>query len=233
VDKWGEEVRELALQEIVRLLNEGFDKEHPRHAAAHANFIQLVQAWQQAQLPSAPKHPLEREHRKPVPTLTIMKFPHGCPTWSEIEKRCLPLLPPAGAGAYSTCVYVGEKGRPWTAWDDAVHLFIQLMTNPDRDKLAGPCDRCRKYYIKRRASQKKYCSRTCGNAATAVIRTREKWDAEHAEKLKRAHKAAHQWARSKSAESWKEYVHRKHLDITPKFLTRAVNKNELSEPKRS
>jgi hypothetical protein len=236
-----DDVRALALQEIVRSLNEGFNKEHPRGREAHANLIQLIQAWQEARdapvyrtAEFIPESGSSKTIRAPLSTLETMKFPPGCPpTWIAIQQRCQPHLPAEGTGATMFVKY-GEKGKPYlTAWDDALDLFVQLMTNPARDKFAGPCERCRKYYIKKRASQKKYCSRTCGNAATAVIRTREKWDAEHAEKLNRARKAAHQWARSKSADPWKEYVHTKHDDISPKFLTRAVNKNELSEPKRS
>src|SRR5271165_5537170 len=68
----------------------------------------------------------------------------------------------------------------------AAMLFHVWTLNPERDKLAGPCARCGRYYLKKRASQKVYCSRGCGNAATAVARTRERLDKEHADKLRRA-----------------------------------------------
>ncbi len=57
---------------------------------------------------------------------------------------------------------------------EALSLFHLLTVTPDCEKLAGPCPRCDRYYIKKRASQKVYCSRRCGNAATAVGRTRER-----------------------------------------------------------
>ncbi len=221
-------IRQLALEEIVLMLNGDGNKEHPLHAATQANLIQLIQAWNKAKEKGWNR--FEREHDAPLPTLLKTSFPPGCPTWQEIEKRCQAFLFPSGTGAYPHVEYVGEKGRPWTSWDTAAHLFINLITNPAHIKLAGPCERCRKYYIKKRTSQKVYCSRTCGNAATAIIRNREKWQQQRDEKLERASKTAQKWARSKTAEPWKEYVCEKHRDITPKFLTRAVNNRELSEP---
>src|SRR6185312_209802 len=124
--------------------------------------------------------------------------------------------------------YCGKKGTAWTPWDLAAQCFFRLITNPKVDKFAGPCARCHKYYVKKRASQKVYCSRTCGNAATAVRRTREKWEREHTEKLLRARRAIQEWRRCKPADPWKDWIERKYPDITKKFLTRAVNAGELS-----
>jgi hypothetical protein len=221
-------VQEIGLQEIARLLNEGFNPERPFHIKAHANLVKLVEAWHQTQ--SAPKNAFEVEHGAPVPTLLKMKRPPDCPDWHEVQNRCRAYLLLSGTGVLMHVEYVGEKGK-LSAWDGALNLFIQLMTNPARDKLSGPCARCGEYYVRKRASQKVYCSRTCGNNATAVIRTREKWDEQRKEKLDRARRTAQKWARSKIKEHWKEYIHARHPDISPKFLTRAVNQNELSEPK--
>ena len=65
-------------------------------------------------------------------------------------------------------------------------LFHLLTVIPRCDKIAGPCPRCDRYYIKKRASQTVYCSRRCGNAATAVARTRERIASERRDKLARA-----------------------------------------------
>jgi hypothetical protein len=229
-----QEGRTIALQEIVRQLNEGFNKEYPLHAEAHGNLIQLVQAWQQGQ--QAPLNSFEREHgpRGPhvarQPTLLRMRFPPGCPLWHEIETRCQAYLPPSGTGASSLVVYVGEKGKQWTAWDHALRQFISLITNPEREKLAGPCQRCGKYYVKKRASQKVYCSRTCGNAATAVLRTRKKWDEERGKRLNAAKKAMREWSRLKTTELFQEWAEDRYPDLTKKFLTRAINNRELPKP---
>src|SRR5271157_722649 len=105
--------------------------------------------------------------------------------------------------------------------------------NPEWDKLAGPCERCRRYYLKKRASQKVYCSRRCGNAATAVARTRERLAREHAEKLRRAQAVMRKWTTARTKDDWKVFVSKREPDITSKFLTRAVNKGELRPPPKS
>ena len=106
--------------------------------------------------------------------------------------------------------------------------------NPEWDKLAGPCARCGRYYLKKRASQKVYCSRRCGNAATATKRTRQRLDKEHADKLRRAAAAGQKWVKerqqSRTRKDWKQRVSEIEPGITPKFLTRAVNKGELKAP---
>jgi hypothetical protein len=113
----------------------------------------------------------------------------------------------------------------------AALLFHVGTLNPQWDKLAGPCARCGRYYIKNRASQKVYCSRKCGNAATAVERTRERIKAERKDKLDRAKKAVKKWTRATTRLDWKSWVAQK-AKIDPRFLTRAVHKGDLVPPKK-
>jgi hypothetical protein len=223
--------RERELHKIVGLINdEGFDKPHRLHAETHANLIQLVQAWQQAQ--GASRTRFEQENDAPLPTLLKMKLPPGAPNLREIEKRSRPCLMPSGTGVHLHVQYVGEKGKAWTAWDFASQTFVDLLTHPERDKIAGPCARCGKYYIKKRASQKKYCSRICGNAATAVARTKEKWDKARSAKLQRAQAAMVKWSRSTTQESFQRWAEKHYRGLTQRFLTRAINNEELPEPIR-
>jgi predicted GIY-YIG superfamily endonuclease len=105
--------------------------------------------------------------------------------------------------------------------------------NPYANKLAGPCARCSNYYLKKRASQKVYCSRRCGNATTATIRTREQRRDAHEQKLRLAAAAAQKWKKAQTRLDWKEWVSRHESGITSKFLTRAVNKGELKAPARA
>lgn len=112
----------------------------------------------------------------------------------------------------------------------AALLFHVGTLNPEWDKLAGPCARCDNYYIKKRASQKVYCSRRCGNTATAVARTRERLDKEHADKLRRSQAAMQKWTTTRTKDDWKVFVAKREPEISPKFLTRAVNKGELKAP---
>jgi hypothetical protein len=118
-----------------------------------------------------------------------------------------------------------QKLRRWC-------LFHLLTLNPQCEKLAGPCTRCGNYYVKKRASQKVYCSRRCGNAATAVVRTRKRLAAQREDKLQRAAEAARKWSSSRSNLDWKVWVSRKESDITAKFLTRSVNRGALKSPIR-
>jgi len=222
----------VALERIVRALNEGFNAEHPLAAEAHANLIRLIQAWQTA--PDVP-HPFEAEHRPyRLPGLFKIKWPPGCPPLHEIENRCHVLIGPrvSGLGANFEVVYQAEKGKPWSAWDLALQQFVELIKNPECDKFAGPCARktCGEYYVKKRASQKVYCSRTCGNKTTAAARTKEKWDAQHAKKLKLAKRAMREWFRSKTSEPFQGWAEKHYPGLTKKFLTRAINRDELSKP---
>lgn len=113
----------------------------------------------------------------------------------------------------------------------AALLFHVWTLNPECDKLAGPCARCGRYYIKKRASQKVYCSRRCGNAATAVARTAERIADERKDKLACANAALKRWERATTRQDWKHWVANK-TGIDPRFLTRAVHKGDLVPPKK-
>lgn len=126
-----------------------------------------------------------------------------------------------------------EPGQMVTARPErmAALLFHVGTLNPEWDKLAGPCARCGRYYLKKRASQKIYCSRRCGNAATAVARTRERIAAERKDKLKRAKAAIRKWRSATTQQDWKSWVEQT-TKIDPRFLTRAVHKGDLVPPKK-
>lgn len=130
-----------------------------------------------------------------------------------------------------------EKGRDGTyrATPEGVALvlFYGLTLNPEWDKLGGPCARCARYYIKKTARQKKYCTRQCGSLATATASTRKRLDEEHADKLRRAVAAARNWPATRASLNWKQWVSRSEPDITSKWLTRAVNRGELRSPEKA
>jgi hypothetical protein len=111
----------------------------------------------------------------------------------------------------------------------AAMLFHVGTLNPEWDKLAGPCARCGRYYLKKRASQKVYCSRRCGNAATAVERTRERIESERKDKLHRAKTAIKEWRSAKTQEDWKRWV-AKRAGVDLRFITRAVTKHDIVPP---
>lgn len=109
-------------------------------------------------------------------------------------------------------------------------LFGRLLLVPECEKLAGPCPRCGRYFIKKTLKQKLYCSRSCGSRESAEVATYKRREEEHAEKLTRAMKTTALWNPRRSRQSWKEWVSSRHPDITPKWLTRAVHRGELTDP---
>ena len=118
------------------------------------------------------------------------------------------------------CVEKPDPGGPQMRPERyAAYLFHVGTLNPEWDKVAGPCARCGNYYIKKRASQKVYCSRRCGSAATAVERTRERTQSERKGKLRRAKAAIREWRSAKPLGDWKRWVAQK-TDIDLRFLTR-------------
>lgn len=115
------------------------------------------------------------------------------------------------------------------AWKE----FGYFTLNPHCEELAGPCARCGNYYVKKRATQKVYCSRRCGNASTAVVRTTAKLKTERKEKTVRAKALIRKWnaLKGRSGLVWKEWLRKQEPSITDKFVTRRVNTGELPEPK--
>jgi hypothetical protein len=117
---------------------------------------------------------------------------------------------------------------------EALRWFIEFVFNPDCGKLAGPCARCGNFYIRRSARNKCYCSRSCGTKATAEIATAKRRNEERAGKLRTAAQLCQRWETTRTTLDWKQWVSSSAPkgEITPKFLTRAVNKGELTKPNR-
>jgi len=158
--------------------------------------------------------------------------------WGELIRVWRPSLAPTkGGAAVMNFVHPAEpKGTieafgPKAIRSRALVLLAALMLNPLCERLAGPCARCGDYYVKKRVSQKVYCSRKCGNAATALKRTRERLEAERREKLARATRAIQQWKRSRTPLDWKSWVGIK-AKLDPRFITRAVTNGDLVPPKK-
>jgi hypothetical protein len=150
-------------------------------------------------------------------------------TWlpTRTGRAQLVLLPDLPAGHMKK----GRDGayRP-TLEGGALVLFYSLTLNPEWKRLGGPCEHCTRYYVMNTVRQTKYCSRRCSSFATATASTRKRLDEEHADKLRRARAAAQMWPKIRTRLNWKQWVSRKEPDITPKWLTRAVNKGELRSP---
>jgi hypothetical protein len=128
-------------------------------------------------------------------------------------------------GAYWFISPTGENSR------DAAAMFVgMLLTNPLRGKLSdGPCqrERCKRWFIKRRPTQKQ-CSARCLGIVRSMARTKTERKNAHQELLGRARKASQAWRRN-SGVDWKEFISRK-TGLNVKWLSRAVNKGELHSP---
>src|SRR5208337_4296333 len=106
-------------------------------------------------------------------------------------------------------------------------IFSRLTLNPSREKLGGPCVRCGKYYVrKRRSKNKKYCSRRCGNAATAVAGREGRRREAHRTKLSKWRTNARLWIPSEG--DFKQFLMSLDEDkeLTLNWITRAINKGE-------
>lgn len=165
---------------------------------------------------------------------TIKLFGQHPELWAESVKAFQPaLMPTRTGGAYLNFVTnmgaegeIEKLGAAGTRFKAFV-LFNSLMLNPLWPKLGGPCERCGKFYIKKRASQKVYCSRQCGNAATALARTRERIERERNDKLDRAKAAMKEWKREKPGDDWRPWVSQR-TGIDLRFLTR--HQLEITKP---
>jgi hypothetical protein len=115
---------------------------------------------------------------------------------------------------------------------EAWRHFVVFTLNPHCEELAGPCARCGNYYVKKRALQKVYCSRRCGQASTAVARTRARLQTEHEEKMRRVESIIRRWnaLKRRPALDWKHWLGERAPDISAKFVTRWTNKGKLPHP---
>jgi hypothetical protein len=164
----------------------------------------------------------------------LEKFHRANPTtWDAIGqhlKRNAPLLSytPGSGGAN----LIGSPSPGKTPSQEAVRFFLMLILNPEWERLAGPCARCDNYYIRGRARNKIYCSRSCGTRATALAATKRKRTQERAEKVRIVVDLCEQWRTARTKQDWKSWICRK-TDIKKTFLTRAINRGDLKPPVRN
>ncbi len=117
--------------------------------------------------------------------------------WRDVSEAWNPCLMYDGNGAaWGVSLIPSESAVPATAEEWAIGDFALLMLNPLRDNLRGPCPRCQRYYIKRRET-KVYCSKRCGNAASASRSNAALDKAKREALLKSAAKFWPQWTERK------------------------------------
>jgi hypothetical protein len=142
------------------------------------------------------------------------------------------VIPTVAAGAILSRVSpsLRTRGIRAKAAHDAAWLFIDLVTGSVPYDV-GKCERCAGYYLNFSGHRNKvFCSRRCATASSAEKATRERRMKEKRVKLTRAAELCKVWksAAAKQAD-WKQWV-AKRSGLTPKWLTRAVNRGELRPP---
>lgn len=163
----------------------------------------------------------------------------GWPSWRLV-------LVPTGSGFQYWPVEPEVKVRPLTERnekrDQACLMFLHFLFTEQRDSLAGPCKRekCAKYWIRKRTKSGNYrkrtlyCSRRCQQNDAAAKNTKDRRNDAHNEKLRVAADLAEKWTTARTKDDWKQWVSKQpagvKAEITPKFLTRAVNDYGLVEP---
>lgn len=152
--------------------------------------------------------------------------------------RAMPL--PSGSGLRVILMPNGPN-HPMTREelirDEARLMFLHFLIHPLRERLCKePCVRCARYYVKKTARQKVYCSRRCSRDGTAAFATKSRLREERDHKLRIASEEARNWISARTDKDWKTWVasrkSAKRVGITPKFLTRAVNNSELQAPRK-
>ena len=223
------EQRKEDLERFCELLNSTEQPELKEHLR------QLVKAWQES-----------------GPNLIKMMDPMPLKAYESMESLFTTMWSPTGSGRATLWVMPDDRQlerlfggkeifknepdgtRKLIPEAEAWVEFGFFTLNPHCEELAGPCARCGNYYVKKRATQKVYCSRRCGQAATAVVRTGERLKAEHKDKIRRARAVIREWntLKTRPALEWKVWLKKREPDITQKFVTRWANKNKLPKPKR-
>jgi hypothetical protein len=123
------------------------------------------------------------------------------------------------------------QGRS-TDQDYALAHFLALIAHPAWERLAGPCQRCGDYYIKKTKRQKVYCSQSCGSAYTAALLTRKRRAENHQRDIHAALEWANKWVIASTPFTCKKWI-ASHTSLTVKWLTRAENNGELALPEKT
>ena len=164
----------------------------------------------------------------------VIEDPQGKRFWQQHRGR---FSGQSLARAFSWIIIATPAGGWWHKaysgpLDPAVVLAATLLGNGLSARLSDdPCPRCKKWFIKRRPVQK-CCSKRCATAFNNTVGVQSRRAADHERKLDRARAAMKTWKRTERRTDWKVFVSEQ-AGLTPRFLTRAVNKNELHVPKIS
>jgi hypothetical protein len=152
--------------------------------------------------------------------------------WERIENVTLSIEPTKSGRARIIPFGIPRENQGLSDRESLVlGMLLWLILNPECDRLGGPCARCQRFYIKKTRRQTVYCSKRCGPLKTSVDRNRKIRRDKHEAKLNKANELIARWKKSGSTREWKRWVSSNSKStITLKWLTRALNRGEISEP---
>ena len=111
---------------------------------------------------------------------------------------------------------------------DAMILFVRLFQDSNHVRM-GKCVRCGRYFFGRPGQKCCPRPRRCSSYLAAIESTKRRWKNDREAKLQEARAACDEWERRKSPINWKLWV-ADEVDVSVKWITRAVNAGELNEP---
>jgi hypothetical protein len=167
--------------------------------------------------------------------------------WSRfLKKRLLANKPVFTRGTF----YISAQGRTpvmipsgLDEGTEAQGAFLQFILHPDHRQLAGPClrDGCGRYFLRKTAHPKVYCSSRCASLDTAIDTMRRKRKDIHDQLVDQTKIAIARWERKPVAKiTWEEWVAReveywvedekRDWKITPRMIRGWVENEELKPP---
>jgi hypothetical protein len=148
---------------------------------------------------------------------------HSGPDLSKIDRQAYAgILVRSGSGLRMVLVpHVPGDGTR----DVVSHYFIQLLLNPERERLGAPCPNCGNWYIKKTLRKSVFCSRPCADKKKLTTKRAK------VRKLERVTLAMNNYATRPTkwaALNWKQWVMQAEHDVTANFLTHAVKNKEIT-----
>lgn len=221
-----------SLEELLQELNDG--PSGWGRPEVHPKLVQLIRAWQQSTEKWRSSVRAWKASGSPevsIPRPVNIEVPEGCPTVLEMQENCQVLLTPNPQGGqwYPAVIY-GPKRRGWTAWELACSKFFFLISHSECHRFRGPCPNCGNFFLRMTKREKRYCSRKCAHKGAAKASTRRRRAREQDSKVSRVVTAIKEWGRIRPRTGWIPWVLKAVPSIKKTWLTRAINRKQITAP---
>lgn len=112
----------------------------------------------------------------------------------------------------------------------AQHIFLQFVLHHESWRLGGPCPKCGRFYLRKKAHEQVYCSTRCNVRDKAQAAMQKKRHAAHAAELQKVQKAIMLWQEKKKQGDWRAWVDLQ-TGISPRKLAVWVGKGWIEAPR--